>query len=44
MKPPRLPKINGASKNGTNGHGRNGNGNGNGSGYAKPLDRSVPKL
>jgi len=32
LKLPRIAKINGASKNGTNGHGRNGNGNG----YAKP--------
>jgi hypothetical protein len=38
LKASRIPKINGASKNGTNGHGSNGNG------FAKPLGRSVPKL
>jgi hypothetical protein len=40
IKAPRIPKINGAAKNGTNGHGRNGNGNG----YAKPGARSLPNL
>jgi len=36
LKMPRIAKMNGASKNGTNGHGRHENGNGNGNGYAKP--------
>ena len=40
LKLPRMPKMNGASKNGANGHGRNGNGNG----YAKSPTRSLPNL